>query len=154
MSAALLVAHSWLRWVVLLLGVLAVVRAVVRRSSGRRWQAGDAAPGLWYSRALDVQVLVGLLLYFGFSPLLTAAGQDFGRAMATPAIRFWLVEHLAGMLAALALGHVGTARVRKATTDAQRFGRAALFYGLSLLAVVLASPWPGLAYGRPLFRFF
>lgn len=154
MPAVLLIAHSWMRWVVLLLGLLAVVRAVAGWSSGRPWRAGDAAAGRWYSRALDVQVLLGLLLYFGFSRLLATAGADFGRAMATPATRFWLVEHLAGMLVALALGHVGTARVRKAATDAQRFGRAALFYGLSWLVVVLASPWPGLPYARPLFRFF
>lgn len=154
MSAAVLVVHSWMRWVVLLLGLVAVVRAIAGRVSGRPWHAGDAAPGLWYSRALDVQVLIGLVLYFVFSHLLNIAQQDFGRAMATPAVRFWLVEHLAGMLVALALGHAGTSRVRNATTDAARFGRAACFYGLSALAVVLSSPWPGLAHARPLLRWF
>jgi hypothetical protein len=153
MAAVLLVAHSWLRWVALLLGALAVVRAVAGRTSGRPWSAADGAAGRWYTRALDVQALVGLLLYFGFSPYLTVAGQDLGRAMATPAIRFWLVEHLTVMLVALALAHVGAVRIRTAATDAARFGRAALFFGLSLAAVVLASPWPGLAYARPLFRF-
>lgn len=152
MTSLMLVAHSWLRWAVLLLGAVALARAVIGRVSGRQWHPTDEAAGRWYTRAIDVQVLLGLLLYFGFSPLLTMAGQDLGRAMATPAIRFWLVEHLTLMLVAVALAHVGVVRVRKATTDAARFGRAGLFFGLSLAAVLAGLPWPGLAYARPLLR--
>lgn len=153
MQTVTLLLHSWLRWVVILLGILALVKALVARASGRPWSPSDASAGRLYSMALDVQMLLGLLLYFVFSNLLALARDDMGRAMANPAMRFWLVEHLTGMLIAIALAHVGSARVRKATTDAARFGRAALFYGLSLLAVLLASPWPGLAHARPLFRF-
>jgi hypothetical protein len=152
MHTATLFLHSWLRWVVIVLGLLAVVRALAGRSGGRAWSPSDASAGRLYTITLDVQVLLGLLLYFVFSNLLGVAREDMGRAMATPTIRFWLVEHLTGMLVALALAHIGTARVRKATTDAARFGRAALFYGLSLIAVLLASPWPGLPHARPLFR--
>jgi hypothetical protein len=152
MHTAMLFAHSWLRWVIILLGLLAVARAVSGRASGRPWLASDASAGRFYTIALDVQMLFGLLLYFVFSDLLTVARADMGRAMSTPAIRFWLVEHLTGMLVAIALAHVGTARVRKATDATARFTQAALFYGLSLVAVLLASPWPGLAQARPLFR--
>jgi len=153
MYTATLFAHSWLRWLIILLGVFAVARAVAGRASGRPWLAADASAGRFYTIALDIQMLLGLLLYFVFSDLLTVARTDMSRAMGNPAIRFWLVEHLTGMLVAIALAHIGTIRIRKATDATVRFRQAALFYGLSLVAVVLASPWPGLAHARPLFRF-
>jgi len=152
MYTATLLLHSWLRWVVIVLGLLAVVKAITGRSSGRAWSPAEARAGRLFAIALDVQVLLGLLLYFVFSNLLSVAREDMGRAMASPTIRFWLVEHLTGMLVAVALAHIGSVRVRKASTDAVKYGRAALFYGLALLAVLLASPWPGLPHARPLFR--
>jgi hypothetical protein len=152
MYTAAIVLHSVLRWVVILLGVLAVARAFSGRSGGRSWTAADATPGRLYTMALDVQMVIGLLLYFVFSHILSIAGADWGEAMGNTAIRYWVVEHLAAMVVAIALAHVGSVRVRKAATDAARFKQAALFYGLSLFLVLLASPWPGLPYGRALLR--
>ena len=153
MYSATLFLHSWLRWVVLALAVIAIVRAIAGRSSGRAFTAADLASGRWYAIALDIQVTIGLILYFGFSSLLSMAMEDPGRAMATPTLRFWLVEHLVGMLAAVALAHIGLARVRKAANDAAKWKAAVTFYSLSLLAMLLSLPWPGLAHARPLFRF-
>lgn len=152
MYTAAIVLHSVLRWVVIVLGVIAVTRALAGRSGGRSWTAADATPGRLYTIALDVQMLIGLLLYFVFSHILSIASADWGRAMGNSAIRYWVVEHLASMVIAIALAHVGTVRVRKAATDAARFTQATIFYGLSLLLILIASPWPGLPYGRALLR--
>lgn len=152
MYTAAIVLHSVLRWVVIVLGVIAVTRALAGRSGGRSWTAADATPGRLYTIALDVQMLIGLLLYFVFSHILSIASADWERAMGNSAIRYWVVEHLASMVIAIALSHVGTVRVRKAATDAARFTQATIFYGLSLLLIVIASPWPGLPYGRALLR--
>jgi len=153
MYPTVLLLHSWLRWVVILLGLVATIRAIAGASSRRPWVRIDDTISKLFARTLDVQMLLGLLLYFVFSDLLTVARADMSRAMANPAIRFWLVEHVTGMLIAIALAHVGTVRIRKATDGTTRFTQAALFYGLSLIAVLLASPWPWLAHARPLFRF-
>jgi hypothetical protein len=107
MYTAAIVLHSVLRWVVILLGVLAVARAFSGRSSGRSWTAADATPGRLYTMALDVQMVIGLLLYFVFSHILSIAGADWGEAMGNTAIRYWVVEHLAAMVVAIALAHVG-----------------------------------------------
>lgn len=152
MYTAAIVLHSILRWGVIVLGVLAVTRALAGRTGGRAWTAADATPGRLYTIALDVQMLIGLLLYFVFSQVLSVARADWGQAMGNATIRYWVVEHLSAMVIAIALAHVGTVRVRKAASDAARFGQAALFYGLSLTLVVIASPWPGLPYGRALIR--
>jgi hypothetical protein len=73
--------------------------------------------------------------------------------MRDSALRFWAVEHVAGMVVASALLHVGRARARKAP-DVKRHRIIAIFFGLALLAVLLSIPWPGMPAERPLFRGF
>jgi hypothetical protein len=152
MYTALIVTHSWLRWVVIVLGLVAVFRAIAGRSSRRAWHAPDATPGRLYTIAFDIQLLIGLGLYLFASPIVEQARGNMAAAMSNSATRFWLVEHAVGMIVAIALAHIGTSRVKKATTDRARFTRAAAFYGASVLITILSTPWPGLPYGRTLFR--
>jgi len=152
MYSVLIVAHSWLRWIVLLVGLVAVFRALAGRSSHRAWGPGDSGPGRLYTIAFDVQVLAGILLYVWASPITMIAREHMAEAMGNHVTRFWLVEHPLGMIVALALAHIGRSRVRKAQSDRSRFSRAALFYGLSVLIAILATPWPGMSYGRAWLR--
>jgi hypothetical protein len=103
---------------------------------------------------LDLQLLIGLVLYFGLSPITRAAFQDFGAAMGNSMLRFWAVEHIFGMVIAVALAHVGRVRVRKMTDPVRRHKLAAIFFGLALVAIVATIPWPGTPAARPLFRGF
>jgi len=142
MYAIILLIHSWLRWAVLGAGLVAAMRAGSR---------GDSA-GRWFTRLLDLQVTIGLLLYFFLSPVTGAALEDFGGAMKITQLRFFAVEHVLGMLIGTALAHIGQGRVRKAP-EGRKARTAAIFYGLALIAILASIPWPGLPSGRPLFRF-
>jgi hypothetical protein len=150
MYSVILLLHSWVRWAVLLLGLLAFVRALTR--ARRPWTPLDDQAGRWFTASLDLQFLLGALLYVVLSPFTTAAFKDFGAAMANPGLRFWAVEHAFGMVVGLALAHVGRARIRRATSDARRHRLAAIFYGLALVSIVVSIPWPGRPNGRPLVR--
>lgn len=152
MHGAVLVLHSWFRWVVLAAAVVVVVRAITGWRNGRPWTLTDDRAGLWFSIALDVQTLIGLLLYFALSPITRSALQDFGGAMGDSALRYWAVEHAFGMVIGVVLAHIGRARVRRIAADARRHKIAAIFFGLSLLSIVISIPWPGVPNGRPLFR--
>jgi hypothetical protein len=149
MYSVLLVLHSWIRWVALGSGVLATVSAVRGVSSrdprADRW-------GLVLTIAMDVQLVLGLLLYFGVSPVMESIRANFGAAMPNPQLRFWAVEHLAGMVIALVLVHVGRVLSRKAPTPAARRKRQMICYGLATVIMLLSVPWPGTPAGRPLFR--
>jgi hypothetical protein len=147
-----LVLHSLLRWVVLAFGILAVGRALGGLRARREWAAGDEKAGRWFVAALDAQMLLGLLLYLRLSPMTTTAFQDFGAAMGNAVLRFWAVEHIAGMIIALGLAHVGRVRLRRAADAARRHRTAAIFFGLALVAILLTTPWPGMPAARPLFR--
>ena len=148
-SGALLL-HSWLRWVVLILGAIAVWR-VMTAAPARRWSPADDRALKLFSMSFDLQILIGLLLFFWLSPNISAAAQDVSAAMRQPQLRFWLVEHPVGMLAAVVLMSVGRVRVRRAPEDLKA-RRARLFFGLGFLLMLAAIPWPGLPYGRALFR--
>jgi hypothetical protein len=152
MYTAVLALHSWLRWVVLLLGVLAVVRGIAGASGRRGWTPADERVGLFFTIALDVQLLIGLLLYFVFSPITRAALGDFGAAMGSSGLRFWAVEHVFGMLVGLILAHRGRSRSRKLTDPVARHRVAAIFFALALVAIAASIPWPGMPNGRPLWR--
>jgi hypothetical protein len=102
--------------------------------------------------ALDVQMLLGLLLYFALSPFTTEAMQNFGAAMRNPQLRFWAVEHITMMFAAVILVHVGRVLARKSTSADSKRMKLLVCVGIALLAIVGGMPWPGMFNGRPLFR--
>jgi hypothetical protein len=150
MYILILIVHSWLRWLIVLAGVLAVVTALRGRGG---WKMADEKWGRIFSVALDVQFMFGILLYGFLSPLTRMAFDDMGAAMRISTTRFWAVEHVTLTLAALAVAHIGVARVRKAQDPAIKRRRGAIMFGIALLLVLAAVPWPNLTYGRPLFRF-
>jgi hypothetical protein len=91
-----------------------------------------------------------LLLYFVFSPLTRAGFAGDASAMSDPVLRFFLVEHLSVMLVAVVLTHMGRALSRRASGEAAKHQRAAIFYTLAMLAVLISIPWPFQVFGRPL----
>jgi hypothetical protein len=155
MYSTFLLLHSWLRWLALIAGVVATF-AALRKGEGTQQglQSLRAAErwGLIFMITLDVQMLLGLLLYGLFSPYTAAAMNDFGAAMRDPVLRFWAVEHFTMMLAAVVLVHVGRVLARKTGDADKKRKRLLICFGLALLLMVAGMPWPGMATGRPLFR--
>jgi len=152
MYDVLMVAHSWIRWAVLLLGLYAFARSASGRLTQRPWTPVDDATGRWFVISVDIQVLIGLLLYFFFSSYTMAAWRKMADAMADDVIRFWAVEHVVGMLAATAFVHVGRVRIRKATDSRRKHFAAAIFFGLALVLMLISIPWPFGSIDRPWIR--
>jgi hypothetical protein len=152
MYDAVLTAHSWLRWAVIIAALIAVVRAIAGAAGRRPWTRADERAGFWFATLIDLQMLLGLLLYFALSPITKAALQDFGAAMRSGGLRFWAVEHLFGMVVAVALVHAGRSRTKKLTEAAARHKVASICFVLALLAILISIPWPGMPNGRSLWR--
>lgn len=150
MYSVVLLLHSWIRWVALVAAVGATFAALRNQVEGDRSLADRW--GLVLMMALDVQMLLGLLLYFALSPFTTQALRDFSAAMHNPPLRFWAVEHLSSMLVAVVLAHVGRILARKAVTPAAKRTRLLICYGVATVLMMAATPWPGMTNGRPLFR--
>ncbi|PYR88266.1 MAG: hypothetical protein DMF84_29180 [Acidobacteria bacterium] len=151
MYSATLTLHSWLRWVVILLGIFAVMRAIAATRS-RRWTPADDRAAMLFTIGFDLQFLVGLLLYFVLSPITTMALQHMDAAMRTATLRYWAVEHPSAMLVALVLAHVGRVVVRRAA-EAKKGRMALIFFAIALLVIIGMTPWPNMPGQRPLLRF-
>jgi len=146
--------HSIVRWIALIAGIVAVVRAFMGWFGNRSWVQLDDRLGLIFTSVMDLQLLLGLLLYFFLSPLTKAALQNFGAAMSDSTLRYFAVEHILIMIIAVVLAHVGRSMAGKAQEPVKKHQRAALWFGLSVLLMLLAIPWPFLAAGagRPWIR--
>jgi uncharacterized membrane protein YphA (DoxX/SURF4 family) len=141
----ILAIHNILRWVALVLLIVTTVFALIGWLGKREWAERDHKFGVFTTIALDTQLLLGLILYFFLSPKTTTALTDFGAAMKVADVRFFALEHALYMLLAVVLAHLGSALSKKATDSKAKFMRAAIFYGLALLFVLLGMPW-----GNPL----
>lgn len=151
MYSTVLLIHSWLRWAVLIAALIAIFRAFGGWSGVKTWTRLDDRAGSIFIGLLDLQLLLGFILYLFLSPFTTSAFEDFGGAMRNSAMRFWAVEHTFGMVLAVALAHIGRVRGRKAAA-AKKHRTTAIFYTLALIIILASIPWPGTPAGRELFR--
>ena len=152
MYEAFLMIHSVLRWAVVATGLYSAGRAAVGMAGSKPWTPADVAAHRWFVIALDVQFLVGVVLYGVISPLVSGAMANMGEAMKTPALRYWLVEHPLPMLVALALVHLGFARAKR-TAAPPSHRQMLLHVGVALVIVLASTPWPFMANARPWLRF-
>lgn len=137
--------HNAFRWIVLVLALVAAGRAYLGWLGGRPWAEMDSRAALLLTISIDIQLLLGIVLYVFFSPITRAALADFGAAMGSSDLRFFALEHALIMLLAVVFAHLGRALSKRAGEDSARHRSAAIWYSLALLMVVLGMPW-----GRPL----
>jgi hypothetical protein len=142
----LLTIHSYLRWAITILAILVIVKAIMGLMNKTEFTNGDSKSGLFFMISCDIQLLIGLILYFWASPITTSAFADFGAAMKDKELRFWAVEHITGMLIAWVLVHIGRAKSKRGT-DQARHKSSLIFYGLAILIIIATIPW-----ARPMLR--
>ena len=144
--------HSWLRWAVLLTGLVAWLRAISGKTARRPWTPKDELWGLLLTISVDLQFLVGVVLYAFLSPIVRQGLRNFSVAMQISVVRFFTIEHVIGMIAGIALVHIGRVKIRKAADADRKHRLAMVFYGIALVLMIISIPWPGLPVARPLFR--
>ena len=142
--------HNIFRWLI----ILALVWTLVRVWSGlwtkAVWSKKDKIAGLVFTTLLNVQFLIGLILYFT-SPIMQSYRSNFAAAMKDPTMRFFVVEHPFCMFLAVVIAQVGFSLSKRADGDRAKFLRASICYSIAGLLILLSIPWSFVKYGRPLF---
>jgi len=133
--------HNTLRWLILLSLVITLVKYVSGWLGNQTWKKTDNILGVVFTSLMDLQLLIGLVLYFFLSPVTKLAMADFGAAMKDSGIRFYAVEHFSMMLIAVVLVHIGRAKSKKAKTDSAKFKTATIFFLIALAVILAAIPW-------------
>ncbi|MBK6545836.1 MAG: hypothetical protein WAR77_07440 [Saprospiraceae bacterium] len=149
----LLQMHSWLRWLVLGLGIY----SIYMNYSG--WKAGSVFTeqvkkiNTFFIASLHTQLILGLALYLGVSPMMKMILADFGASMKNSDLRFWSVEHMLGMIIGIAIAQIGNIKSKKQATDSLKFKTAFVWFTVALLFILLMIPFGVWNVDRPLFRF-
>jgi hypothetical protein len=150
MHTFFLILHSWMRWVVILMGLWAWISAFQHFASDKHYVSVNRRSGLLFMISCDLQLLIGIILYVAGGWL--AEWEDMSQAMGQPALRFFTVEHETLMMIAWILVHVGWSSVKKAQADRQKLSRSLVFFGIALLLILIATPWPFREVARPWLR--
>ncbi len=149
----LLVLHNLLRWFILIFGIWTVLNAISGLTGKREFLPADNRSNFFFMLGMDIQLLIGLALYFTgawFERL-----QHLGENMKDANLRFFTMEHEFLMILAWILVHVGRVAVKKAAASSVKFKRSLIFFGITLLLILIAMPWPFReAVARPWFRWF
>lgn len=137
----LLHSHSGFRWLTLLALTFSFLLALKGWLSRSRWTPIETRAGRWLVVLMDIQAIIGFVLYLFVSPTTKAAFSNFGAAMRNSELRFYAVEHLLIMLIAVVLVHVGRSRSMTYLPAWKRHRNASIFFGLALLLVLAGIPW-------------
>ena len=141
MYTGLLHLHNSLRWLILLIALATLLKYFMGWFSQKGWRKSDNILGIVFTSVMDLQLLVGLVLYIFVSPVTKAAFQDFGAAMKNDDLRFYAVEHSLLMLIAVVLVHIGRSKSKKTISARGKFGKALVFFGIAYIIILAAIPW-------------
>lgn len=134
-------------------GLWTVFNAIGGLAGRKEYTTSDGRSNFLFMLSMDIQLLVGLGLYYAgawFERL-----KNLGDNMKDANLRFFTMEHELLMIIAWILVHAGRVMVKKAPSSAAKFKRSLVFFGITLLLILIAIPWPFReAVARPWFRWF
>jgi hypothetical protein len=153
MEQGLLHLHNLLRWVIVILLVVNILKAFMGMTGKRPFTAGDKRTGLFLMIAAHIQLLLGLYQWItGPYGLKTIQNMGMGEVMKDSAARFWAIEHITGMLIGIILITIGRGVGKKAIPDNIKHRNTFWYFLIALIIIFVTVPWPfrdGIA--RPLF---
>jgi hypothetical protein len=124
--------HSIWQWAILVFAGLVALKALIGWQGKQTYTVLDDRIGMVLTIALDLQFLLGLLLWL-FGPI---NFRQLSSAMGNDALRFYLLEHNVIYLIALVLAHIGRGRARKATDGVAKHRASFIFFALSFVFIL------------------
>ena len=131
MYAAMLHSHSIIRYFILILLVIVVVKSVLGWLSNKPYTNFDNKLSLYLVIFTHLQLVAGLVLYF-----ISPSVQFNDQTMSNDQIRMWTVEHVTMMLVAIVLITVARSTSKRMSTDVGRHRRMAVFNIIALVIIV------------------
>jgi len=152
MYHAILIIHSWLRWLVLASLLYALFRSYRGLFARREFSALDNTVRHTTATIAHIQLIIGVWLYL-ISPVVSYFFQHYKDAVHQRQIRFFGMEHSTMMLIAITLISIDSASGRRKPTDKQKFKTKAIWFSIALLVILSSVPWPFSPFtARPFFR--
>lgn len=141
MYSILIFIHSWLRWILLILGLIVIIKSYAGWFGNKNYLKSDNTMSVILVALFHTQLILGLLLYVFFSPIMKSAFQDFSVAMKDSQLRYWAVEHIFIMLLSIGIAQYGRIRIKKADLPVGKHRNAAIFFTMAFILIVSRIPW-------------
>lgn len=127
----LLQAHSYNRYIVLILLVAVIVKSLSGWLGKKPFDKADDKVSLFLLIFTHIQLLLGLALYF-VSPWVKFGAET----MKVQQTRYWTVEHITGMIIGVVLITVARITMKKMSTAEAKNKRLFIFNVIALVIVV------------------
>lgn len=129
-------AHSGLRWVVLILLLVAIVKAAMNIKSAK-YEKGDKMINLFAMVMVHIQVTIGIVMAFTSGKINYSSGW-----MKNPQYRFFGMEHILLMVLAAVVLTIGRKKAEKLEDLSKRNKKIAVWYTIGLILILAGIPWP------------
>jgi hypothetical protein len=136
------ITHSILRYVILIGGIGAIVTILANA------KARVKTFSLVFMVSLQVQFIIGILLYFFYSPWLEIYRNAGSDSPTGKVARFFAMEHVIMMVIAIALVSIGNGKVKKALKNNTALRPALILFIIALVVILAAIPWPFRGFGH------
>lgn len=138
MQTGLLHLHNLLRWVILILLVVSIIKAYQAKSNPDLFPAGKKPIWLFTLIASHITLLLGLYQWgWGRYGYFTTTLPEGTSIMKDTFYRFYLVEHPVGMILAIILITLAYGAGKKAN-----YSKTFRFFLIALIIILLSIPWP------------
>jgi hypothetical protein len=146
--------HNLLRWIIVVLLIVSLVKAYTGLSSKKVFVAGDKKVWLFTMIASHITLLLGLyqvaLGRYGIFTTTLPEGTSF---MKDKFYRFFWMEHPITMIGAIVFITLAHGMAKKSVADEVKYKKAFYFFLIAAVLLLAGIPWPfrGEIIGRPLF---
>lgn len=134
MYGTFLLLHSVVRYVVLILLLVLIVKSLMGWMNKSEFKPGDNKISLFTLIATHTQFLLGLILYLFVSPFVKFNSET----MSNRDLRYWTVEHLLMMLIAVVLITIGRSTMKKLPDGTSKHKRLFIFNTIALVLILAA----------------
>ena len=112
-------------------------------TAGKPFTAGDKKTGLFLMIAAHITLLIGIYQWaVGPWGLQNIRNMGMAAVMKDSVARFYVVEHLTGMLIAIILITIGRGVSKKNIPDGVKHKRTFWFFLVALVIILASIPWP------------
>ncbi len=125
-------AHSGLRWIVLILLLLAIANAFSGWRNKKAYTDKDKKIHLFAMIFVHIQIVIGLI----------ALVLNWGSKVTLSMSNFYMREHIPLMLVSMILITIGFSKSKKIADSAIRFKTIFIYYTITLVLILASIPWP------------
>lgn len=136
--------HSYNRYLLLVALLFVLYRSLSGWLGNKPYEKTDNTAATVLLVFTHLQLLLGLILYFGTSHYTTTPGLS----MKDPWVRYFKAEHIAAMLIAVVLIQLGRSFSKKATLDTEKHKKVAIYTSIAAIIIFGTLAMKGLLFGN------